>query len=135
MKKKMTLIGGLTTNTTKALSAGAIAALVSYLMNGSGNVNLFGTNMPLFIVQGATVSAGVFITENVSSYILPQIGLHPMAETSIYLAEPAITGLSSAGIMAMLGGFDGNDFLKDTIIGMASTTAGVYAGNALPRLF
>lgn len=129
----MSFVGQISSNTSKALSAGAIAALISYLYNGGGGgMDILGNRIPYFLLQGASVAGGVFITENISSFVLPTVGVKD-AQTALYLAEPALTGLSSAAILSMITSFNTSDFLQEAVVGMGSTVGGVYLANALPK--
>ena len=125
MSIPMTLVS----NTQKALVASGITAGLSYFLNGSQNVDVFGTSVPLFLIQGLTVGGSVFIAENTKNTILPLLGVKDL-NTAIYIVEPAITGLSSAGITAILTGFTMETFIKDTLIGFGATTSSVYLSNA-----
>lgn len=127
----MSFVGKFAGNTNKALIAGAITAGMSYWMHGSGSIELVGIDIPLFLIQGASVAGGVFITENVKDFILPITGVKDI-QTITYLVEPAITGVSSAILMGVLtGDFNGQDFIKDSLVGMGATAGGHYVQNAL----
>ncbi len=118
-------------NLEKAAFAGAITAGLSYFLNGSGSVDLFGQDIPLFLIQGLSVGGGVFITENVKDYIIPMLGIKDLS-TVIYVVEPVLTGLSSSLLMGILtGGFEMDNFVKDTLIGAGSTVGGHYLQGAI----
>ncbi len=127
----MSIAGKFVGNIEKAAFAGAITVALSYFMNGSGSVDLFGQQIPLFLVQGISVAGGVFIAENTKDYIIPMLGVKEVS-TVVYIVEPALTGLSSSLLMGILtGGFEMDNFVKDTLIGMGATVGGHYLAQTI----
>ncbi len=125
----MTLLGKLSGNSNKALVAAGITAGLSWYLNGSSSVNLFGMNVPFFVLQGITVGTGVFVMENTKDLILPYTGIHELSQIT-YIVEPAIAGITSATLLAVLsGGFEIKEFIQDTAIGMGAVAGGHYAQN------
>lgn len=113
----------------KPALAGSIGALAAYVLLGeSGNIIVFGQQVPAVLAIGGTVAAANYLGELGHQYLLPMIpGNQKYAKIESALLSPALSGVAVYGIF-MVAGING-DWFPAFALGAGSTVAADYAYN------
>lgn len=113
----------LTKTIAEPVLAGASAALIDAVIEGTGAVPTPFGSLPTSLVAFASVAASSAVAEIVNNYALAN---YNFVQNLGRLAKPAFTGIANVGVATLLVGTDSNNMAQAFVIGAAGEVSGNF---------
>lgn len=118
------------------IAAGLSAAFFTFVKEGSYIANFGPLTLPVYAAVGVTVGGASAITEFTKNQIVPMITNDPLGALSVQVIQPGITGVATAGVVALMNGgkVSKEQMIGAIIIGAGAQLVGNYAGDTIDGL-